>query len=251
MSRKSEYNNYEVENVFEPISIDGKSWAYRDPNNTEKIEFDSRGDDNYDGFMNTGSGNRDSFAFTNPLYKFSQGEVERTARSLGINTNIDEPEEVEKILAKLNGSFETKEDSDTEAEVDPTPQPIELPSDPQNEQRVADAQADYDENFANGADPKAPTSATESYNKSFETAKAAGQDWDIGWYLRQRADDKKAGVSRYTNMLTDRNNLTMAENHNSMMNAIEMANRLGLKPSDYNDPKDTFDYYADQINDFA
>ena len=250
MSRKSEYNNYFPENDLEPITIDGKPWAYRDPNNTEKIARDSKGDDNYYGFKGTGSGNQDSYEFTNPLYKYGEGAVTREARAEGIS-NVEDPDEVERLLARLNGTFETKEDSDTEAEVDPTPQPIELPSNPENEQRIADAQADYDENFANGADPRAATSATESYNKSFETAKAAGQDWDIGWYLRQRADDKKAGVSRFTNMLTDRNNLTMAESHNSMMNAIEMANRLGLKPSDYNDPKDTFDYYADQINDFT
>ena len=250
MSRTSEYNNTFPENDLEPITIDGKPYPFRDPNNYAKIERDSKGDDNYYGFKGTGSGNQDSKDLFNPLYKYGEGAVTREARAAGIG-NVNRKEEVEEILARLNGTFETKEDSDTEAEVDPTPQPIEPPSNPEREQRVADAQADYDENFANGADPKAATSATQSYTKSFETAKAAGQDWDIGWYLRQRADDKKAGVNRYTNMLTDRNNLTMAENHNSMMNAIEMANRLGLKPSDYNDPKDTFDYYADQINDFA
>ena len=259
MSRKSEYNNYFPENDLKPISIVGKSWDYRNPNNTEKIEFDSRGDDNYDGFMNTGSGNRDSFAFTNPLYKFSQGEVERTARSLGINTNIDEPEEVEKILAKLNGSFETKEDSDTEAEVDPpklTQEDLGIANDEQRQEDIDRKTEEYNENFDDGL-PWQASDPSETYDRVFNEAAEGGSKLtgafggfsteDSVKYLNARAGDKKKSVAEYIDYGYDRDSLTVAENHNSAMDFIENMALLGVKPPELDDPKDSFDYYADQI----
>ena len=246
MSRKSEYNNYEVENDFEPISIDGKSWAYRDPNNTEKIALDSKGDDNYDGFMNTGSGNRDSYAFTNPLYKFSEGEVNRAARAEGIS-NVDEPEEVETLLKYLNGGGMAKQE-EPEENKDNIPETFK-PSEttPANQERLDQTQAAYDENFEGGNIPWQPSSAMESYANSFNAAATAGQDWDVGWYLRQRADDKKAGVANYIGFLQDSNAMMQAENHDTTMRAIEDIARLGIKPPSLNDPKDDFEYYADRI----
>ena len=138
MSRKSEYNNYFPDEDRFDLSIDGKSWAYRDPNNQEKIARDSAGDDNYYGFKGTGSGNEDSYEFTNPLYDYSQGQVRDVAEQLGIS-NVDEPEEVDQILAGLRGSFSLDSDDGGSTPVDePDREPIEVIYDGDNDGELSD-----------------------------------------------------------------------------------------------------------------
>jgi hypothetical protein len=54
-------------------------------------------------------GNRNSYAFTNPLYDYSYGAVRDAAKALDIG-NVDEKSEVKQIIDRIqNGSAETKE----------------------------------------------------------------------------------------------------------------------------------------------
>ena len=82
------------------LKIDGRSWDYRDPDNYAKIQRDERGDDNPRGFNNTGSGNQDSYEFTNPLYDYSYGQARDAAKELGIS-NVNKEDEVAQILDYL------------------------------------------------------------------------------------------------------------------------------------------------------
>ena len=106
------------------LTIDGKSWDYRNPYNYDKIARDSRGDDNYYGFEGSGEGNEDSLAFANPLYQYSYGAVRDAAAAEGIK-NVDEDYEVERIIARLQGKFDDKkdDDDDDDKDVDILPEP--------------------------------------------------------------------------------------------------------------------------------
>lgn len=71
------------------FTIDGKSWEYRHPQNYTSIP--ERGEKT----------NSNAYDFTNPLYDFSKGAVRAAGQRLGIQ-NVDEPEEVDRILNSLN-----------------------------------------------------------------------------------------------------------------------------------------------------
>jgi len=90
------------------FSIDGKSFDYRDPRNMKYSDghyADRIGDDG----SAEDYGNRNSYAFTNPLYDYSYGEVRDAAKALDIG-NVNEKSEVKQILDRIqNGPAETKE----------------------------------------------------------------------------------------------------------------------------------------------
>ena len=97
------------------FTIDGKSWAYRDPYNREKINRDSAGDDNYYGFKGTGKGNEDSYAMTNVLYDYDYGSVRDAAKELGIK-NVNEQKEVDELMEYLTTPRASQADHDRLAE---------------------------------------------------------------------------------------------------------------------------------------
>ena len=125
MSRRAEYDSYFTDKDGPSLSIDGRDWAYRDPNNQAKIDRDMAGDDNYYGFKGTGKGNEDSYEFTNPLFKYTEGDVTDVASGLGIN-NVDEPEEVEQILEGLRNRGFGANASDETAIKEPSIDPITI-----------------------------------------------------------------------------------------------------------------------------
>ena len=245
MSRRSEYDNpgddY-FENFAPAVSYDGKSRSYRDPNNQALIDQQISGDDYYDGVKRSDIRNKHSYSFMDPLYQESEADVNRAAQALEIG-NIDEPDEAKRIKEYIANGFGKQE---TEAKQDDEPfEPTTAT--PERQERIDNAQADYDENFEGGRQPWQATSAMKSYTDSFDAAKNAGQDWDVGWYLRQRSDDKKAGVADYIGYLQDNNRLTQAENHNSAMNTISNLGKLGLKMPELDDPRESFEYYANRL----
>ena len=109
------------------------------------------------------------------------------------------------------------------------------------------AEENYDKHFEDG-NPWDTTNAVDSYQSAFDRATAAGQDMTAGDYLRQRADDKKGGVNRFTNYLTDHNTLASHESHRSAMNAIKKAGHVGLEPPALIDPGDLYNKYKGDID---
>lgn len=81
------------------ISIDGKSWNYRDPYNQQKIDKQN---------VNREKGryhkNRDAYEIADPLFDYSYGQVRDAAKTLGIN-NVDKQKEVDSIIDRIqNGA---------------------------------------------------------------------------------------------------------------------------------------------------
>ena len=111
-----------------------------------------------------------------------------------------------------------------------------------------EAEANYDKHFENG-NPWDTTSAVQSYETAFARAAASGRELSAGDYLRQRADDKKGGVNRFTHFLKDSNTLGAHEGHRAAMNAIKRADHVGLQPPELIDPGDLYDKYKKDIDD--
>ena len=90
------------------LSIDGKSFYYRDPLNPDenpKIRADRGGD--------SGSAednrNPNSYDYTNPLYDYSYGQVRDAAKDLDIK-NVNSEGEVEQLLKQIRGGNSTARD---------------------------------------------------------------------------------------------------------------------------------------------
>ena len=90
------------------FSIDGKSWNYRDPQNKDSNDYaiaarigdDGSAEDNW---------SKNAYAYTNPLYDYSYGQVRDAAKALDIG-NVNEKSEVKQILDRIqNGPEQTKE----------------------------------------------------------------------------------------------------------------------------------------------
>ena len=109
------------------------------------------------------------------------------------------------------------------------------------------AEENYDQHFENG-NPWDTTSAVDSYQSAFDRAVSAGQDLTAGDYLRQRTDDKKGGVNRFTHYLTDHNTLASHESHRASMNGIKKAEYEGLNPPALIDPGNSYDKYKKDID---
>ena len=110
MSRRSEYDSITFEPEFD-LSIDGKDLSYRDPKNTQTLVDSS--DEEYEG-------NPNAYSMTNALYDYSYGEMRKAGQALGIS-NVDEPEEVEKMLAYMSKppAMEKALDEQIEESVEP------------------------------------------------------------------------------------------------------------------------------------
>jgi len=110
MSRRSEYDSITFEPEFD-LSIDGRDLSYRDPKNTQTLVDSS--DEEYEG-------NPNAYSMTNALYDYSYGEMRKAGQALGIS-NVDEPEEVEKMLAYMAKppAMEKALDEQTEESAEP------------------------------------------------------------------------------------------------------------------------------------
>ena len=114
MSRRREYDSYtDYEPPFE-VSFDGKSYDYRDPDN---LDYVSTTDDELEGVPREDLKNPHSYNMTDPLYAFSQGEINKAGQALGIK-NINDKEEVDRMLEYLykpSAMEEAKEEQIEEA----------------------------------------------------------------------------------------------------------------------------------------
>ena len=135
MSRRNEYD--QITEPIDYVSIDGKSLAYRDPNNQAMIDDQIRGDDYYEGVRRKDIVNENSYGGFNKLYAFSYGEIDNAAKELGYN-NINDLDEVDAVydymttprasqadLDNLSDNISTKDDQQTEVALEP-PAPVEL-----------------------------------------------------------------------------------------------------------------------------
>ena len=90
------------------LSIDGKSFYYRDPRNPDEnpsVRADRIGDDG----SAEDNRNPNAYDYTNPLYDYSYGQVRDAAQALDIG-NVNDKSEVKQILDRIqNGPAETKE----------------------------------------------------------------------------------------------------------------------------------------------
>ena len=113
------------------LSIDGKSFYYRDPFNPEANQqvradrggYDGRAEDNR---------NPNAYDYTNPLYDYSYGQVRDAAKTLDIG-NVNSQDEVDQLLKQIRKGSTTqakdfkddyidnklppRENSDTEVEI--------------------------------------------------------------------------------------------------------------------------------------
>ena len=100
------------------FSIDGRSWAYRDPKNSRYFD---KGAESRSRFTRK---NENSYDMTDPLYNYSFGEVSRAGRDLGI-TNVKEQDDVDKIMGYLGEGYVHKRDAPpAEAEPEPEGDPV-------------------------------------------------------------------------------------------------------------------------------
>ena len=113
------------------LSIDGKSFYYRDPFNpeaNEQVRADRRGDDG----SAEDNRNPNAYDYTNPLYDYSYGQVRDAAKTLDIG-NVNSQDEVDQLLKQIRKGSSTqakdfkddyidkklppRENSDTEVEI--------------------------------------------------------------------------------------------------------------------------------------
>ena len=114
------------------LSIDGKSFYYRDPYNPDANEFVQA---NYRGDNGSAEDNKNpnSYDYTNPLYDYGYGPVRDAAKALEIK-NVNSKGEVKQILKHIRGGsskpkaekfkddyidkkIAPRENSDTEVEI--------------------------------------------------------------------------------------------------------------------------------------
>jgi len=120
------------------FTIDGRSFAYRDPNNPamfEKIDREELTALRNERFRQTGSpggnfpyNNPHSYSFTNPLYDYDESTVKKAAKELDIQ-NVDEREEVSRILDFIRGSEQKSVKEEPEDEIIPSEPTPEFPQD--------------------------------------------------------------------------------------------------------------------------
>lgn len=80
------------------FSIDGRSWNYRDPSKHNNKHHWARSDRG----INPNPSNTNEYKIANPLYDYDYGTVRDAAKELGIG-NVDEKQEVDKIIAHIQG----------------------------------------------------------------------------------------------------------------------------------------------------
>ena len=78
------------------FSIDGKSWNYRDPGNTESNDYYQAQRIGDDGSAEDNR-SKNAYEYTNPLFDYSYGQVRDAAKAKGI-TNVNSQEDVDSIM---------------------------------------------------------------------------------------------------------------------------------------------------------
>ena len=126
--RKATTGKYSTED----LSIDGKSFWYRDPTNpdaNDAIQANYRGDNG----SAEDNVSRNAYEYTNPLYDYSFGQVRDAAKELEIG-NVNSKGDVKQLLKQIQGGSKSKaedfkddfidkkitpprENSDTEVEI--------------------------------------------------------------------------------------------------------------------------------------
>jgi hypothetical protein len=88
------------------LSIDGKSFYYRDPRNPDSNEAVQA---NYRGDSGSAEDNmsKNAYAYTNPLYDYSYGQVRDAAKALDIG-NVNSKGEVNQILKQIRSGGKSK-----------------------------------------------------------------------------------------------------------------------------------------------
>ena len=108
------------------------------------------------------------------------------------------------------------------------------------------AEEEYLSNFTDG-NPWAAADPVEAYKRSFNDAKAIGQEWDSGYYMRRLSQDKLEGVNRFTDYLGDMNKLVAHEQNYAALKAINRIDEMGAEPPSFTDPFDLFERYRDEL----
>ena len=88
------------------FSIDGKSWNYRDPQNTESNPAAIAARSGDDGSAED-DWSQNAKVYANPLYDYSYGQVRDAAKELNIG-NVNSEEEVNQLLKQLKGGNKSK-----------------------------------------------------------------------------------------------------------------------------------------------
>ena len=100
-----------MERMAGNISIDGRPFQYRNPYNQQMIDQQYDPDEGLDQI----GPNKHSYEYTNPLYDYSYGAVRDAATAEGIK-NVNSQEEVDKIIARIQGLNEKSKDNESDAD---------------------------------------------------------------------------------------------------------------------------------------
>ncbi len=118
-----------------PVSFDGKAFQYRNPSNTRELSYDTGVREPI---------NPNAMGFLNPLYNYSQGQVEDAARYLNIR-NVNSEGEVNDIINYIRNPTYTTIPA-PQAPVEPAPVKESIPMEPQP---LVEAAPDPYADFAN------------------------------------------------------------------------------------------------------
>ena len=88
------------------FSIDGKSWNYRDPQNTDSNPAAIAARSGDDGSAED-DWSQNAKVYANPLYDYSYGQVRDAAKELNIG-NVNSEEEVNQLLKQIRGGNKSK-----------------------------------------------------------------------------------------------------------------------------------------------
>ena len=158
------------------ISLDGRPWAYRDPDNYN--ENDSEWSSSKDTY------NSNAYEMFDPLYHYSFGDVRDAAEELGIG-NYDKKEEVDRTIEFLQNRFKQQEDVAAE----PDPEPISLP--------------DSSTSFEDADSVSEQLASARAYAPLYEDAMKSGSLNPTSDDYQQNADDF---LTAYTNRFMDISN---------------------------------------------
>lgn len=135
---------------------------------------------------------------------------------------------------------------DGASSADPEPQAPPPPAEPEKSEGHQQAEEDYESHFEDG-NPWEAADPVRAYMRAFEDAKAIGQEFDSGYYMRRLSKDKLAAVNGYTEYLGDMNRLNAYEQDYSARKAINRVDELGAKPPSFDDPRELFEKYRDEL----
>ena len=206
------------------LTIDGKSWSYRDPSNKKEVQW-GRGDRGTAGKPKPRNSN--AYGWTNPLYDYSKGQVSDAARELGIG-NVDEKKEVKSILKYIReGGRKKEEDKPKETVAAPEPTPEPLP--PRGSTFTEDTKEFKDTRLQNPGNQAPRMGFT---NDAMKDAIRHGEDLNAHY------------VNKFIPSLEAEARLTAQEIGESGRFHLD---RFVGKVPELGDPKDMFEYYSAKI----